>query len=230
MIRAACSAVSPSARHVARPAKRLEMGARTIEDPRRAEAGVGDRHPPGLSRRVARQQPGEPRRPAPRAQFPETEADVWRSSGGVARSGGSAIAVAFQVDPRARRICTGSSGRASLVGELQGRGAIAETAYWPACRRRRRRALGIGGLDRQEEDVVDRHRPAGPEGVERAGDIPRPGQRENSVISGTWSEGRSQWRQVSNTLWAGASGATSALAHIWSSRRPRSFTVQSGER
>ena len=57
--------------------------------------------------------------------------------------------------------------------------------------------LVVGGLDREERDVVDRHRPAAPEGVDRAGDVPRAHQSANSVISGTWSEGRVQLRQGS---------------------------------
>jgi len=55
-------------------------------------------------------------------------------------------------------------------------------------------ALGIGGFYGQERNLIDRHRPAAPEGVDRAGDIPRAGQRVNSVISGTWSDGRVQLR------------------------------------
>ena len=57
--------------------------------------------------------------------------------------------------------------------------------------------VGVGGLDGEEGDVVDRHRPAAPEGVDRAGDVPRAHQSANSVISGTWSDGRVQLRQGS---------------------------------
>jgi hypothetical protein len=45
--------------------------------------------------------------------------------------------------------------------------------------------------------LVHRHRPAAPEGVDRAGDVPRAAQIANSVISGTWSDGRVQLRHGS---------------------------------
>ena len=55
----------------------------------------------------------------------------------------------------------------------------------------------VGGLDGEEEALVHRHRPAAPEGVDRAGDVPRAGQIANSVINGTWSDGRVQARHGS---------------------------------
>ena len=90
-------------------------------------------------------------------------------------------------------------------------------------------------LDRQQRQPVDRDRPPPAQRV----DCPRGGagtwrgrmcQKANSVMIGTWSEGFSQLRQASNTVCATAWRATSPVAHIWSSRRPRSFFVQSGER
>ena len=51
-----------------------------------------------------------------------------------------------------------------------------------------------------------------------------------SQISGTWSEGRCQLRHGSSTSCAFTWPPSSGEHHIWSSRRPRSFLVQSGER
>ena len=55
-------------------------------------------------------------------------------------------------------------------------------------------------------------------------------QTSISTISGTWSDGRSQLRHGSSTACAFKCPASSGEAHIWSSLRPRSFFVQSGER
>ena len=64
---------------------------------------------------------------------------------------------------------------------------------------RHRQHVVVGGLDRKEQDVADRHRPAAPQRVDRAGDVPRAGQIAKSVISGTWSDGRVQLRHDSKT-------------------------------
>ena len=87
-------------------------------------------------------------------------------------------------------------------------------------RRRRRRSRSA-----RNGDVVDRHRPAAPQRVDRAGDVPRAAQSANSVTSGTWSDGRVQLRQGSWTMCAhGQRRRRPPVAHIWSSRRPRSFS------
>ena len=88
--------------------------------------------------------------------------------------------------------------RLLLVGELQRRRPVAgdQQVRGPVAVESRE-PLRIGGLDREERDFADRHRPAAPEGVDRAGDVPRAAQSANSVISGTWSEGRIQARQGS---------------------------------
>ena len=68
----------------------------------------------------------------------------------------------------------------------------------------------------------------------RSAAMPRPdgaaAQTSISQISGTWSDGRSQLRHGSSTACAFRCPASSGEAHIWSSLRPRSFFVQSGER
>ena len=93
--------------------------------------------------------------------------------------------------------------------------------------------LARRGLDREDGQRIW--------GVE--GDRPAAAQRRDrprhprvaiqiaiSQISGTWSDGRSQLRQGSSTECPARWPASSGEAHIWSSRRPRSFLVQSGER
>ena len=126
-------------------------------------------------------------------------------------------------------------GGGDLVGQLQRRGAAVGYQQRKPAGRERRQPERIGGLDREQGQGslaggMDRDRPAAPQRVDRARDVPGRVQKANSVMIGTWSDGLSQLRQSSNTLWLTACAATSPVAHIWSSRRPRSFLVQSGER
>ena len=88
------------------------------------------------------------------------------------------------------------------------------------------------GLDRDNRDRLRRRRsaPAGRRAARDRRRTPRAAQTSISQISGTWSDGRSQLRHGSSTSCAFRWPASSGDAHIWSSRRPRSFLVQSGER
>ena len=71
---------------------------------------------------------------------------------------------------------------------------------------------------------------AGAQRGNRPFDRARAAQTASSQISGTWSDGRSQLRQGSRTRCETTRSGASGETHIWSSRRPRSFFVQSGER
>ena len=88
-----------------------------------------------------------------------------------------------------------------------------------------RQHLGRPGLNRQKGRVADPHRsPATQRGD---GGSEQRGHSDSSTTSGTWSDGRSQFRHGSSTRCAVACGARLGLAHRWSSRRPRSLAAQS---
>ena len=141
-----------------------------------------------------------------------------------------------QVDPGSTPDAHGASGHGiALVAELERRRPLAgnEDIGRSAFVEQGEPSI-VGGLDGEEGRVVDDDRPAAPQRVDGAGDVSGvwapAAQMANSVTSGTWSDGRAQLRQCSWTVWPVASFATSGDAHIWSSRRPRSFFVQSGDR
>ena len=151
-----------------------------------------------------RQQPGQPRQAQRRlggrrrAERRGLERALERSGEVERRIGDRGGGV--EVDPgRAADQHRLGRQRLALVGELQRRRAVAgdEQGGRRVVAVEGRQPLGVGGLDGEEGDVVDRHRPAAPEGVDRAGDVPRAHQSANSVISGTWSDGRVQLRQGS---------------------------------
>ena len=108
------------------------------------------------------------------------------------------------------------SSRARCCRDRAGRAA-------PASRSRPRRSRSAAG-------TVDPHRPPGAQRGDRPRGPALGAQTSISQISGTWSDGRSQLRHGSSTSCALRWPASSGEAHIWSSRRPRSFLVQSGER
>ena len=76
-------------------------------------------------------------------------------------------------------------------------------------------------------------RPAAPQRIDRARRAPgaairrRIAQKSNSVISGIWSDGRSQLRAGWTMRCDTAAVIRSGVAHIWSSRRPRFDACQS---
>ena len=141
------------------------------------------------------------------------------------------------VEPGSRAISTGCRriGGVALVRERQG-------SRPPSADQQRRRGLrieqspAIPASPSRPRRRTSGWRPFDPHGAAGAqrGDRPldRSGaaQTATSQISGTWSDGRSQLRQGSSTRCARTRSAASGEAHIWSSRRPRSFLVQSGER
>ncbi|PAV72980.1 hypothetical protein WR25_16637 [Diploscapter pachys] len=145
-----------------------------------------------------------------------------------------------KVEPRRRldRDRRVGIGGGELVGQLQRRGAaVGDEQRECATAREGFEPDRIGSLDREQGQGGltrrgDGDRPAAAQRVDRARDIAggRAHQKANSVRIGTWSDGLSQLRQASWTTCAVAFSATSRVAHIWSSRRPRSFLVQSGER
>ena len=102
------------------------------------------------------------------------------------------------------------------------------------------RAARIGfcrSLDRQQYGaVIDPDRPAMAQRIDRlrqragAAACALRAQSSNSVVSGTWSEGRSQLRASSRIVCRVACFARSGLAHMWSSRRPLSLVCQLGLR
>jgi hypothetical protein len=171
----------------------------------RGDIGCGDarfRFPVGADEQ-GRQQAGEPRQPQRRRlgfwrverhgpeRALERVGEVERRIGDRGRGGEVEPRAAGDLDGRARH-------RLALVGELERRRAVAgdeqvggRIAVKPGER------LLVGGLDGEEEALVYRHRPAAPEGVDRAGNVPRAGQIANSVINGTWSDGRVQARHGS---------------------------------
>ena len=118
--------------------------------------------------------------------------------------------------------------RFALVGQLQrGRTRGGD-------QHRLARHFAKGGFDGlQQRCAFDRQRPAMAQRIDGLRSAARRracAQSANSVTSGTWSDGFSQSRAYSWTEWPTACFASSGLAHIWSSRRPRSFVFQSFER
>lgn len=76
----------------------------------------------------------------------------------------------------------------------------------------------VSGFDRENVQIADRDNPATTQRIDGAGSGARVGgqvvQNENSVTSGTWSEGFSQLRIGSWTVCEIACAATSGVAHI----------------
>ena len=189
-----------------------------------------------------RQQPRRARqlergcRPSPRSRAAPDAAG--RSARDRDRGPGSASASAVSASSHvARSISTGCAGSAasrSLASDERRRALAADQQLRFAAGIERCRAApaspsrppaiatGIGALDP--------HRPPGAKRGDRPPDRRRVAQTSISQISGTWSDGRSQLRHGSSTSCALRWPASSGEAHIWSSRRPRSFLVQSGER
>jgi hypothetical protein len=104
----------------------------------------------------------------------------------------------------------------ALIGELEGGGTAAgNEEVGAASAIEAGEPLGVGRFDGEKPGGADRDRGAAAQRLDRRGDGARVfAQMRNSVTSGTWSDGRSQPRQGSCTVWLIASAATSLVAHI----------------
>src|SRR5690606_27503943 len=111
--------------------------------------------------------------------------------------------------------------RRALIGELQGYGALARKQHVAACESGKR--CFARALDRQQIERAVRSRDAQrPAAAQRVDCARRPAgalagrvaQKENSVTSGIWSEGRSQLRAGWTTRCAIACSLSAGVTHI----------------